>query len=245
MLGIWLSTLPRSLGSPEQARIPRQFNLVWIASAGPGGGGGGGGNQTKVAAPARQVGRDPLTVPTAKSEPAPVTKPKEPPPIQPLTIPAQPMAAAPEMLPGVAIDPAPPAAVTPGPGSGGGAGTGRGTGSGEGEGSGLGPGAGGGVGGGAYRPGNGVSSPELLHEAKPNYTIEAMRAKIQGLVVLECVVLADGTIGDVKIVRSLDKAFGLDQEAIRTAKQWRFKPGRRFGEPVPVFVTIELSFTLR
>ena len=58
-------------------------------------------------------------------------------------------------------------------------------------------------------------------------------------------VLVDGTIGDIRILRSLDKQFGLDEEAIKAAKQWRFLPGRRFGEPVPVIVTIELAFTLR
>jgi protein TonB len=107
------------------------------------------------------------------------------------------------------------------------------------------PGSGGGTGGGVYRPGSGVSAPELVRELKPNYTLDAMRAKLQGLVVLECVVLTDGTVGDVKITKSLDKAFGLDDEAIKTVKQWRFLPGRRFGEPVPVYVTIELAFTLR
>ena len=86
--------------------------------------------------------------------------------------------------------------------------------------------------------------PKLVREVTPNYTAAALRAKIQGIVVVECVVLPDGTIGDVKI-QSLDKIFGLDEEAVKTAKQWRFKPGRRFGEPVPVFVKIELSFTLR
>ena len=54
-----------------------------------------------------------------------------------------------------------------------------------------------------------------------------------------------GTIGDVKIIQSLDKVYGLDEEAIKTAKQWRFQPGRRPSQPVPVFVQIELSFTLR
>jgi hypothetical protein len=34
-------------------------------------------------------------------------------------------------------------------------------------------------------------------------------------------------------------------EAIKAAKQWRFSPGTRLGEPVPVVVSIELSFTLR
>lgn len=43
-----------------------------------------------------------------------------------------------------------------------------------------------------------------------------------------------GEVTDVKILRSLDATFGLDQEAIKTARQWRFSPGTRLGEPVPV-----------
>ena len=76
-------------------------------------------------------------------------------------------------------------------------------------------------------------------------TAAAMRAKIQGIVVVECIVLPDGTVDDVKVIKSLDKTFGLDDQAINAAKQWRFRPGRRLGEPVPVYVTIELTFTLR
>src|SRR5262245_58480680 len=64
-------------------------------------------------------------------------------------------------------------------------------------------------------------------------------------VVDQCVVKADGTVGDVEVLRSLDKTFGLDQEAIQAAKAWQFEPGTRNGEPVPVLVTIELTFTLR
>jgi periplasmic protein TonB len=115
----------------------------------------------------------------------------------------------------------------------------------EGKGPGLGAGSGGGTGGGVYRPGSGVTSPELLKEVKPNYTADAMRAKVQGVVLLECVVLEDGSVGEVKILQSLDKTFGLDEEAVKAAKQWRFAPGRRFGKPVPVYVKIELGFTLR
>jgi TonB family protein len=73
----------------------------------------------------------------------------------------------------------------------------------------------------------------------------AMRAKMQGTVVLECVVNASGDVSDVRIVRSLDTKFGLDQQAIKAAKQWKFAPGLRMGQPVAVFITIELSFTLR
>lgn len=135
--------------------------------------------------------------------------------------------------------------LSQGPGSGGGAGTGTGTGIGPGTGSGLGPGWGGGTGGGAYRPGSGIDLPEVVREVKPQYTADAMRAKIQGTVILECIVLPDGTVGQVSILKSLDPVFGLDQEAIKAAKQWRFRPGRKQGQPVAVLVSIELTFTLR
>jgi protein TonB len=72
-----------------------------------------------------------------------------------------------------------------------------------------------------------------------------MRAKIQGIVMLEAVVLADGSVGDVRVVKSFNPDFGLNQEAIRTVKQWRFTPGTRHGQPVPVAVSVELTFTLR
>jgi len=85
----------------------------------------------------------------------------------------------------------------------------------------------------------------VLREVKPQYTSDAMRAKVQGTVLLECVVLPDGSVGNVDVVRSLDSTFGLDQEAVKAARQWRFVPGTRLGQPVPVLVTIELTFTLR
>jgi protein TonB len=72
-----------------------------------------------------------------------------------------------------------------------------------------------------------------------------MRAKVQGVVRLEGVVLPDGSVGDVRILRSLDPVFGLDEEAIKAAKRFRFAPGTRFGEPVSVLVTFEIEFTLR
>ena len=87
--------------------------------------------------------------------------------------------------------------MSQGSGSGGGAGTGTGSGIGPGTGSGLGPGSGGGTGGGVYRLGNGVTTPRVLREVKPQYTSDAMRAKVQGTVLLECVVQPDGTVGDV------------------------------------------------
>jgi len=94
-----------------------------------------------------------------------------------------------------------------------------------------------------YKTGDGVSAPVLVKEVKPQYTPEAMRARVQGIVALECVVQPDGTIGDVNVTKSLDA--GLDEEAIKAVKRWRFEPGKKDGKPVPVVVTLEMTFTLR
>jgi len=94
-----------------------------------------------------------------------------------------------------------------------------------------------------YQIGNGVTSPVLVREVKPTYTQAAMDRKVQGTVEVSAVILADGTVGDVTVKKSLDP--DLDVQAVRAAKQWKFKPGTKDGEPVAVEVTIELSFTLR
>ena len=220
-------------------------NIIWLSEPGPGGGGGGGGNKMKD--PPRQAelpGKDKITVPVEKPPKLEMPSKVEPNPVEQLNIPAVTLAASRDSLPG-AIDVGPLGGVSQGSGSGGGSGTGIGSGIGSGTGSGLGAGTGGGTGGGAYRPGNGVTLPRVLREVRPQYTSDAMRAKVQGTVLLECVVNKDGSVGDVQVVRSLDSAFGLDQEAIKAAKQWRFAPGSRLGEPVSVLITIELTFTLR
>ena len=221
-----------------QAVIPDRLSqdIVWLAVPGPAGGGGGGNKRPEPPKPAELKGPEKITVPTVKPpDPTPVPEPprfEEP----QIALPALQMAAATEVMIGA---PGPP---TNAPDS-----RGRGTGSGVGPGTGpgLGPGSGGNTGGGPMRPGNGVTLPIVLVEKKPQYTAEAMRAKVQGTVLLECVVLPDGSVGSVEVVRSLDSSFGLDQEAVKAAKQWRFRPGMRQGEPVPVLITIELTFTLR
>ena len=245
-VAIFITTRPY-VHSAATSLFPDSLNkdIVWLSFPGPGGGGGGGGNRSVE--PPRKVeleGKDKITVPAVKPPSVEMKKEEPPPPIQNLNIPAETLASANLALPGT-LDGAPPTTESLGSGRGGGAGTGTGTGIGSGNGSGLGEGWGGGTGGGAYRPGNGVETPRLLKEVKPQYTSQAMRAKIQGTVLLECVVQPDGTVGNIRVVHSLDPTFGLDQEAVKAARQWQFAPGTRFGQPVAVLVTIEIAFTLR
>ena len=87
--------------------------------------------------------------------------------------------------------------------------------------------------------------PRPISQPKPAYTSDAMRARIEGEVWLECVVHANGTVGECSITRSLDARYGLDEEAIKAARNWRFAPGTRRGEPVPVLVGIAMEFSIR
>jgi TonB family protein len=87
--------------------------------------------------------------------------------------------------------------------------------------------------------------PAVVYSVNPEYTSEAREAKIEGTVIIDMVVGTDGTVGDdVKVVRSLDTKYGLDDQAVKAARQWRFKPATHDGEPIPAHVTIELTFRL-
>jgi protein TonB len=210
------------------------INFIFLEQPKPGVGGGGGG-RPKDPEPPRKI----ELVAAKPVEVKPLPKPADVPTPE-VTVPIQTPTAV-QTLPGTlsSID-----ATVGATGAGGG---GKGTGIGTGEGSGVGEGRGGGFGGGVYELGSGVTSPVLVHEVKPNYTGDAMRAKLQGVVEMEAVVLTDGTVDpkSIRITRSLDANLGLDQQAIIAVKQWRFRPGLLKGQPVPVRVTVELTFTLR
>jgi protein TonB len=79
----------------------------------------------------------------------------------------------------------------------------------------------------------------------PRYTLNALRRRIQGAVIVKGVVHQDGSISDVSVVSSLDAKYGLDEAAVRAVEQWRFAPGTKNGRPVPVVVTLEVRFSLR
>ena len=99
---------------------------------------------------------------------------------------------------------------------------------------------------GAYYPGGALSNPVPTRRPHPSYTQEALQAKIQGTVLLEMVVREDGTPGDVRVVRSLDRQFGLDDAAVSAARNWRFTPARdATGRPVSVLINVELEFLVR
>lgn len=90
-----------------------------------------------------------------------------------------------------------------------------------------------------------VVAPKPRRPVPPTYTSAGLRAKIVGQIEIEAVVLADGTVGQVRVVKSLDKATGLDDQALGAAREWTFEPGTLDGTPVPMIVSLVLAFNLR
>jgi TonB family protein len=220
----YLAARPSHL-SATAAVASRHLKFTYAARSGTP---GAGGAEHTAAAPRTARARE--TTPADITPPRSVTR-VEPPPaaVVPVMTPQDV-----DVLPGA---PMPLDGVTVGSGDGPGAGGGRGPG--------LGPGAGPGAGD-VYVPGvGGVTDPRLVHEVKPTYTVDAMRAKMQGVVIMDVTVLADGSVDPrlIRVTRSLEP--GLDREAMIAVRQWRFRPSMLLGKPVAARVVVELAFTLR
>ena len=123
-------------------------------------------------------------------------------------------------------------------------GNGRGNGMGNGNGAGLGPGEGWNTGGGMPNAGSGgYGIPQCLYCPRADYSDEAMKVKIQGVVELLAVVTLDGRVTDVQVVKGL--GYGLDENAIKAARTWRLRPALGpDGKPAAVREIIEMTFQL-
>lgn len=238
---------------PPDMDVASLSRLVFVAEPGPGGGGGGGGLLQPLPPPrAERRGDSRLSSPVPPREEPTVVEPVETlQPPEPLDAEALPRIVAPLLamraddqdLRGLLEAPAANVATSQGPGRNGGIGAGTGRGVGSGTGAGVGPGTGGGAGGGAYRVGSGISPPAIQREVKPIYTADALRRRVEGDVVLEVVVLANGAVGEIQVVRSL--GYGLDEAAVAAMRQWRFHPARRQGVAVDVVVEVAMEFRVR
>ena len=256
LLLVALTGVRLTRASDDPSSTPSELaRLIFVATPGPDGGGGGGG--LKMPAPpaaAKRAGERPVSNPTPQRvtprpvEPPPAPQP--PPPLEnkPLLDILAPLVASPSDtrdVRGLLLESAnaPPPVDSRGPGDRDGVGDGTGNGAGSGSGAGVGPGAGGGTGGGPYRPESGIAPPRLIYEAQASYPEAARRRGIEGDVILDVVVLANGMVGDIRILRGL--GWGLDEQAVNAVRQWRFDPAVRFGEPVDVMVEVAVEFALR
>ncbi len=93
-----------------------------------------------------------------------------------------------------------------------------------------------------FRVGQGVREPKRIAGAPPEYPSLARSVRVQGVVILEAVIDAQGTIERVKILKSVPL---LDGAAVEAVKGWRYTPTLLNGVPVSVLMTITINFTLQ
>ena len=92
------------------------------------------------------------------------------------------------------------------------------------------------------RVGGNIKTPTKVKDVRPMYPPDAQSAKIQGVVIVEATIDADGRVSDAKILRSIPM---LDDAALAAVREWEFTPTYLNGAAVPVIMTVTVNFTLQ
>ena len=92
------------------------------------------------------------------------------------------------------------------------------------------------------RVGGAIARPERVYYVAPIYPAIARTAGIEGTVILEAVIGTDGSVQELRVLRPVTF---LSDAAFEAVRQWLFTPTRLNGEPVPVVMTVTVTFTLR
>lgn len=103
------------------------------------------------------------------------------------------------------------------------------------------PGSGSGVN--AIRMTGDITPPQKIFAPTPRYTEEGRQSRTQGVVILEAVVDTQGNVDSVRVLKGLPN--GLSEEAVQTARAWKYKPALLNGKPVAVFLNLTIRFSLQ
>jgi TonB family protein len=89
----------------------------------------------------------------------------------------------------------------------------------------------------------GISSPECVYCPNPQFSAEAKKIKLQGTVLLDAIITAEGSATQITVVKGL--GHGLDEHAIECVKEWRLRPAiEADGNPVSIPAPLEVVFRL-
>lgn len=93
-----------------------------------------------------------------------------------------------------------------------------------------------------YRVGGDVTRPEKISGPPPVYAIEARKARVTGVVILQTVIDEQGNVTEARVIKGLP--MGLDMAALEAVRTWKFKPATLDGKPVPVHYNLTVSFQI-
>jgi TonB family protein len=92
----------------------------------------------------------------------------------------------------------------------------------------------------ANAPSGELSQPTAIRKVDPAYPLQLMRQNVGGTVILYAIIHADGTVGNVRVLRGADDR--LDRFASQAVAQWQFQPAVKNGAPVDVEATFQIPF---
>ncbi|HEX9733349.1 MAG TPA: TonB family protein [Thermoanaerobaculia bacterium] len=91
--------------------------------------------------------------------------------------------------------------------------------------------------------GGDVNAPEKVFAPQPQYTEIARKARVQGVVIVQAIIDKEGNVTNVKVLKGL--SMGLDDEAVKAIKKWKFEPATLNGKPVDVYYNLTVNFRLQ
>ncbi|MDX1388793.1 MAG: energy transducer TonB, partial [Acidobacteriota bacterium] len=90
----------------------------------------------------------------------------------------------------------------------------------------------------------GVTFPERIEKlyVEPAYPPVALKGDLGGRVLLQAVILKDGTVAEVSVLSSSRPGYGFEEAAIEAVKQWRYRPATLDGKAVDVYTSVTVEF---
>ena len=92
------------------------------------------------------------------------------------------------------------------------------------------------------RIGGGIKAPTKVRDVRPAYPPIAQQARVQGVVIVEALIDADGNVADTRVLRSVPL---LDQAALEAVQQWQYTRTEVNGVATAVVMTVTVSFNLQ
>ncbi|NMO18603.1 energy transducer TonB [Pyxidicoccus fallax] len=89
--------------------------------------------------------------------------------------------------------------------------------------------------------GGAMTRPERIRGELPRYTPEALAARVEGTMLLQCTVHVTGEVNDCRVLKPLKY---LERDVLKAVESWRFKPATLNGKPVPVRYTLTVEMKL-
>ena len=92
------------------------------------------------------------------------------------------------------------------------------------------------------RVGGDVKAPVVINRVEPSYPEVARKARISGIVIVECIIDRTGAVRDAKVVQSSSKLF--EQSALDAVQRWQFSPGTLHGQPLDTIFDLTVKFEI-